>query len=166
MTIEIDVLDTDYEVPSDASDTNWAALQIAFQQALAAGVNGNATDIEELTAAIAAGPTWVAITPTNSWANLGGDEYDLAQALLGGRIYVRGSIDGGTGGASCGTLPVGRRPLASFTTLVPLLGSADACKLTVSTNGFITPGDVVTANGGTVTNGVSFEFSFSIAANP
>ncbi len=37
LTITVD--GTDYDVPSSAADTNWAADQIAFEQALAAGVN-------------------------------------------------------------------------------------------------------------------------------
>ncbi len=41
--ITIAVNGVDYEVPSDARDTNWAAKQIAFEQALAAGVNGGAS---------------------------------------------------------------------------------------------------------------------------
>lgn len=37
--IDIDIFGTDYPVPSGAADTNWAAQQIAFEQALASAVN-------------------------------------------------------------------------------------------------------------------------------
>ncbi len=47
--IDIDVTDADgntttYPVPSSAADTNWAAAQIAFEQALAASVGANAVN--------------------------------------------------------------------------------------------------------------------------
>ncbi len=37
--ITVTVAGTDYEVPSSAADTNWAADQVAFEQALAAAIN-------------------------------------------------------------------------------------------------------------------------------
>lgn len=47
--VTIEVLGEDYEVPSSAADTNWAAKQIAFEQALAAGVNaGGAGSVDDV----------------------------------------------------------------------------------------------------------------------
>lgn len=52
MTVAISINGTDYDVPATAADTNWAADQVAFEQALAAAVTTNTTDISEADAAI------------------------------------------------------------------------------------------------------------------
>jgi len=54
MTIEIEVTGVDYDVPSSAADTNWAAQQVAFEQALATAVNTASTDIDDLETDLAA----------------------------------------------------------------------------------------------------------------
>lgn len=46
--IDIDLNGVTYEVPSSAADTNWAAKQVAFEQAVAADITTNADDIAAL----------------------------------------------------------------------------------------------------------------------
>lgn len=54
MTIAINILGVDYDAPSSAADTNWAADQVALEQALATGLNNTATDLTEAEANITA----------------------------------------------------------------------------------------------------------------
>lgn len=60
--ISIEVDGTSYEVPSNAADTNWAAKQVAFEQALAEAVTDADTAATAATAAVTALST--AVKPT------------------------------------------------------------------------------------------------------
>lgn len=166
--IDISVLGVAYPVPSNASDTNWAAKQVAFEQALAAAVNGSATDIEELTEQLVAlqAPTFTAVTPINGWANTGGGAFLLASSKVGRTVNVRGRIQDGVEGSVCGQLPVGMRPTATVPAIARLTNGVFLCQLDVTSSGDITVGSQIDPGGGDVGDGIAFDFSFSIAPNP
>ncbi len=63
--IPVSVLGTPYQVPSSAADTNWAAAQIAFEQALAAGLTAVAGLPDAITNQTITGNTDT-IAPTTS----------------------------------------------------------------------------------------------------
>jgi hypothetical protein len=108
--ISISVNGVDYDVPSSASDTNWAAAQIAFEQALAAGVSDNTTDVTALQAAVTALQTataplvWHNLTLEMGW--LGTIQYAKDAQ---GRVWLRGNASASATGL-IGTLPTGYRP--------------------------------------------------------
>lgn len=166
MSVTISVLGEDFEVPSSAADTNWAAQQVEFEQALAGGLDTVNTDLETLDAAVSS-ITFVAITPLNGWSNDGGGAYTLASGKArDGMVLVRGVISGGSEATVCGTLASGSRPTATLRTTATLTGSDDICTVTISTAGSITIGSVITTNGGSVGDGVTLNVVFSVAANP
>lgn len=122
MTINITIAGTAYPVPSSAADTNWAADQVAFEQAVAAAL---------------APPTWLAPSFTNSWVNSGtGTQTAGYWKDANGTVHLRGTIKSGTNGTSAFTLPAGYRPLLSEYFLILMSGGV---------------GEVVVAADGTVT---------------
>lgn len=151
MSITLVIDGTGYPYPSDASDTNWAAQQVAAMQALAAGVT------ESLTA-----ESFTAITLVNGWSNSGGV---VAGSSLSpqGRVWLRGQIEGGVADTTCGTLPVGRRPAYDMSFL-GVMNSNGLCKVRVSTLGVILV-SVLMAGSGDPTDGVDLSgISFSTVA--
>lgn len=67
---------------------------------------------------------WTAITPQNSWANIGIGYAPLeCRKDKQGRVWIRGALSGGTAtnGTVVGTLPVGMRPtLAQYIACVAI----------------------------------------------
>jgi hypothetical protein len=125
--IDITVNGVDYEVPSSAADTNWAANQVAFEQALAEAVN-------DALEAAADAPTWIAPTLINSWVNYAGGTvaagyYKDAQ----GTVHLRGAIKSGLDPNNCMQLPAGYRPTASETFLVSCDGGL--ANISIATSG-------------------------------
>ena len=122
--IEITVDGVAYEVPSSAADTNWAAKQVAFEQALATAVNE----------AVAA-PTWTTLTLINSWALV-----SVAPAYWvdpNGRLWFRGGMaTGASGSAPWNPLPVGARP--PHTVVLPLVVSGGFGLIQVTATGVTT----------------------------
>lgn len=118
MSVTITINGTDYSVPSSASDTNWAANQVAWEQAVATYLNATGTTVAALT------PSWTSLSSilVNSWAQLGG-AYQVAGYWKDPRGFVnfRGSIHSGTAGTVAFTLPSGCRPSKT----VVLVASAD-----------------------------------------
>jgi hypothetical protein len=90
MTISITVNSVAYDVPSSAADTNWAALQVAFEQALATAVN----------AAIAANTALAAkfVSGTGTLTS-GAATVATASVAAGSRIFVTHTADDGPVGA-------------------------------------------------------------------
>lgn len=93
-----------YEVPSNAADTNWAAKQLAFEQAVAEAVNtaldgGNA-------------PTWTTATLINSWVAVPFVRAPQHTVNDAGLVTLRGMGATGASGSVMTVLPSDRRPAA------------------------------------------------------
>lgn len=87
--IDITVLGTDYEVPSNASDTNWAAKQLAFEQAVAAGVNALDTRVDTLEALALVKRLHVNVTPVGTGADTTEDDL-MSYSLPANTLNVDG----------------------------------------------------------------------------
>lgn len=100
---------------------------------------------------------WVAPTLTNSWVNFGGGLQTAAYYKdPTGRVFLRGLIKSGTGGAAAFTLPSGYRPTAQCLFIVSANNGAGdvAARIDVNTTGTVVPG-----TGGSVhfsLDGISF----------
>jgi hypothetical protein len=122
MSVIIPVAGTNYTVPSSAADVNWAADQVAFEQAIAAAVNAASEE------------TWVAVALAGSWD--GSPQISKSPA---GRINFRaqGGVDGGSTPLLC-TLPAAYWPATQPARFVVPCGSPSLglfCLMTVN------PGD-------------------------
>lgn len=112
----------DFEVPSSAVDTNWAASQVAYEQALATEINALVAAVAALDA-VTSSTSWFAETPINSWANI-----VSAQALSGsqdslGWVSLRGDIHGGASGTTACSFASTTAPLTDMYFVCPA-GSA------------------------------------------
>lgn len=87
--IDIDVLGLDYQVPSNASDTNWAAKQLAFEQALAAAVNALDTRLDTLEALPLVKRLYANVTPVGTGADTTEDDL-MSYALPAGTLSSNG----------------------------------------------------------------------------
>lgn len=142
--INITINGTPYPVPSSAADTNWAAPQVAFEQALAAAVTTNSTNISENTSAIAAlqggtGPlTWssAGLTYQTGWSGTLQYAKDAA-----GRVWWRGtaSYSGGnpTIVAVFLALPAGSLPPVDAYFLCAAQSSATLVRVEIASTGFV-----------------------------
>ena len=156
MSITLTIDGSAYPYPSNASDDNWAAQQVAAMQALAAGVT------ESLTS-----PVWTAVSVfTNSWANSGGSDQAAGHTLLAnGLVGVRGALTAGGGGpgASAFTLPSGRRPLTRFRIIQPAGASGTlAAAVLVDTDGTVVINAGVGSLATDIRAGTFLNFWFSI----
>jgi hypothetical protein len=130
VAVSITVDGVAYDVPSSAADTNWAAEQVAFEQALATAVN------EALTAVAA--PSWTAIVTgdlTNGWTVGAVGRRSISPA---GFVTLQLSIIGGSTSAVAYTLPSGWRPPVAFN--VPCMtinGTPLSCTARISANGTV-----------------------------
>ncbi len=108
--ISIDVNGTPYEVPSSAADTNWAAQQVAWEQAVSSLATVNRERIGDLETDVGNLSTleWTEMTPlTNGWGTQGGGETPRYAIQPNGVVWVVASISGDTiTGAAIYTLPV------------------------------------------------------------
>jgi hypothetical protein len=133
--IDIDVWGVDYQVPSSAADTNWAAKQVAFEQAVATALN----ELIET-------PVWTPLTLVNGWVANGA----VAPAYYVDRfgfVHFRGAMSGGASGTVCATLPVAARPSGAGGTLVlGPLASGGICSVAVSITGDITVTNIGASN--------------------
>jgi hypothetical protein len=166
--IDISIGGVDYPVPSSAADTNWAAKQVAFEQALATASDNNATNILELENEVAAldNVTWVALPLLSGWSNLGTPAAPAASYLDSFRVaHVRLGVVGGGGTASnpiC-TLPVGQRPPYDVRVLVNCLDGSGDAEFVIQPTGNIYINPLV---GDYSAGGVSMECSFSVVSGP
>ncbi|ASU83593.1 hypothetical protein CDO52_13030 [Nocardiopsis gilva YIM 90087] len=103
--------------------------------------SGTTGDIEDDTT-----DRWTAPTLVNSWVNFGGT-WQVAEYRkdLSGRVWIRGTIDGGTAGTVAFTLPSGFRPPADFVVAAISSGGSppDLCRLEVDANGDVIPQNTV-----------------------
>lgn len=76
-------------------------------------------------------------TLLNSWTNFGGGYEDAGYYRRGGRVYLRGMIDGGTVGSAAFTLPEGYRPTNNVT-LATISNNAIG-RIAVTTAGEVRP---------------------------
>lgn len=135
--ITISVDGTDYEVPSSAADTNWAAKQVAFEQALAAVVDSD----NALVANILSGSTTFAGTKTFSGnisaASVTAPSAAFATSALVGLLRIPGVDTTGTPGDALVTKPRGRSSIASGQTACVLtyvgVGPEDSCFVQLET---------------------------------
>ena len=92
---------------------------------------------------------WVGVSGgvgfTNSWVTAGG--FTVAYRLLGREVAIKGRISGGTGGASCFTLPSAYRPSQQVSLVVWDNTATAAIKITINTDGTVVP---TTTTGNTV----------------
>ena len=135
MSVSITVDGVAYDVPSNASDTGWAAAQVAFEQALATAVN------EALAA-----PTWTAIVNanlSNSWTV---DAVARRSLSPSGFVTLQLSIIGGTTGSICYTLPTGWRPPTAFSVACVTSTNFQLCSASIATNGQVTVNDGPTSD--------------------
>lgn len=90
--IAITVASDSYDVPSNAADQNWAAKQVAFEQALAGAINSALASIATLSAPL----TWSAVGFLNDWADAA--TYQACEYAKGvdGTVYLRGAAMGGS----------------------------------------------------------------------
>lgn len=125
--IAITVASDSYDVPSNAADQNWAAKQVAFEQALAIAVNSALSSINALSTPL----TWNDLTLINGWANK--DTYQGCQYAKGvdGTLYLRGAMADGAGAPFA--MPSGYRPAAKQAFIV--LADGGASQLTISADG-------------------------------
>lgn len=130
MTVSISVGGTSYEVPSSGTDTNWAALQLAWEQAVSAGLSA---------------PTWVSATLVNSWVTFNvADQVASYWKDANGTVHVRGRIRSGTSATVCFTLPSGYRPLKREQFVIAAQdGTAEAL---IAADGTVTLTDVGTGD--------------------
>lgn len=136
MSVPITINGVVYQAPSSAADTNWAALQLVLEQALATAVN----------AAVAA-PTWLNFASfSNGWRATPATGAGYAKDVAGW-VTFRGQMDEGTPGATVLTLPAGYRP--AFDVGFPLL-NVDGTTSWVT----ITAAGVLTLSGASSTDGV------------
>lgn len=127
MSIDITVAGVAYPVPSGASDTDWAAQQVALLQALAAA---------SLTP-----PTVLAPSLINSWANLGGGSQTAGYWKdAAGNVHLRGIISGGASLSICLQLPAGYRP--SKSEAFPISANGGTALASIDTSGHVTLVDV------------------------
>lgn len=166
--INITVNGIAYSVPSSAADTNWAANQIAFEQALATTINSTITSVSDLTTLLET-TTWTAVSAfTNSWANLGGADQPAQHTKTpAGIVMVRAAISSGGGGpgASAFTLPVGRRPLTRQRFICPAGTSGEFCAaVLVNTDGTVVISPGVGTAAGDIRNGTFLQLAFSTTA--
>lgn len=151
MSVSVTVDGVAYDVPSNASDTNWAAAQVAFEQALATAINR----------ALAA-PSWTALSLVNGWAASGTVVPAYYVDPLG-FVHLRGALAGGTTGTVCATLPVDARPNAlSGTVVLGALAADGICSASIPITGQITLADIGSSDVATYVS--FFGLSFSNAA--
>jgi len=86
MTVSITVDGTDYDVPSSAADTNWAADQVAFEQAVATYLDEVGTESAASTAALAT--LSAAVKPTGVVGTAGSGTGITASSTNYGRHVV------------------------------------------------------------------------------
>ncbi len=134
MSVSITINGVAYDVPSSAADTNWAADQVAFEQAIAAAL---------------APQTWTAATLINSWANLSGAGTAGHAIDSTGRVWLRGAVDSGTSETVAFVLPAGRRPLVTQYLMGQCPGTGASGAITITSNGNVTLSNMA---GGDVTN--------------
>lgn len=125
--ISITVGSDSYDVPSNAADQNWAAKQIAFEQALAVAVNSALASINTLSAPL----TWNDLTLDNGWANKATFQGAQYAKAVDGTVYLRGAIADGAG--SPFTMPSAYRPAAKQAFIV--LSDGGPSQLTISDDG-------------------------------
>lgn len=138
MSITLTINGVSYPYPNSAADTNWAAMQVAAMQALAAACTP---------------PTWVDLTPAGTWAGtmecykdaLGVVRLRVANAELGGAPTIT-------------TLPVGYRPpaVARFTGVIQADSALAIVEVDTSGAVYLSPFD-----GSSPANGTYFEITFS-----
>lgn len=129
--ISITVNGVPYDVPSSAADTNWAADQVAFEQALAAAVNLALTDVTALT------PTAFAnLTLINSWADAGPTPQSRKEQ--GDVVRLRGATDTGTSGTVATVLPVGKRPAGTQRFACMVLDGSGLASVVIDNSGNVT----------------------------
>lgn len=155
--ITLTVNGEDLEVPSSASDVNWAANQVAWEQAVTTYLNEAGADA----AAAAAEPTWVTIGDPdlqNGWA---ATNYTPKRTKdVSGWVTLRISVDSGLSGTVFYTLPVGWRPPVPQSFLC--VSGVFTAKAVVNTDGTI---QLVAGNGADVTaDGVELNLRFSTVA--
>jgi hypothetical protein len=131
-------------VPSSAADTNWAAQQVAFEQALASYL---------LTP-----PTWLAPSLVNSWANYGSGNQNAGYYKdTAGTVHLRGLIKSGASLSTAFTLPSGYRPLATET----LIGATATgiAGIVIASTGVVTVVDLINSTCTTSTSLANLSFS-------
>lgn len=130
--IDIDVLGVDYPVPSNAADTNSAAKQVAFEQAVAAGLNAVEARVEALEAV-----TWTAIIDgqlSNGWTTTATSR--RAKSVTG-VVTLQLLVEGGTEDMSCYTLPANWRPPVAIRPACGT-GQPNCCPVLIATDGTVT----------------------------
>ena len=142
--ISISVAGTSYDVPSSAADVDWAADQIAFEQALASAINTRT-------------PTMLTPSPfTNSWQNKGsGFQTTRYYKDQWGQVHLEGCISTGADGSVAFTLASGYRPVGAQSFLCVSAGGVAA--IDIATTGTVTINQV-SGNVSTFTSlcGISF----------
>jgi hypothetical protein len=144
MSISITIAGVTYSVPSSAADTNWAADQVVFEQALASYL---------LTP-----PTWLAPSLTNSWVNAAGGTTAAGYYKdTSGRVWLRGVIKTGASLSSAFTLPSGYRPTAGSENFSAVTATGLGVVI-IATSGTVTIADLVNSGCSTSTSlsGISF----------
>jgi hypothetical protein len=100
------------------------------------------------------GPTHLALTLTNGWANVGGGLATAGFALHGGVVYVKATvINGSPADGSVFTLPVGMRPAQD--TIFPGTFNTVFQRIRVNTDGTVVPEGLASSAGA-----LSLNFSF------
>lgn len=159
MSLDVDILGTDYPVPASAADTNWAAIQLAAFQALAAGLNDTAEAVDDLQDV-----TWVPLSLINSWHNVGGGFAPAAYYVDElGQTHLRFAVDTGTNDTVAFVLPLAARPPYPCVFLGSGPAPDDLISISIATNGNVTLRGVGAADAG---DGTIFEHIFSTVANP
>lgn len=148
--ISITIDGVSYPVPSNAADTNWAASQIAWEQAVAAALGP---------------PTWIPISPENAWL----DDGNMSSAGAyykdsAGTVHFRFSIQSGVLGTRAFTLPSGYRPAYNMSWSCPNPGAPGIAIATITaSNGFVTIVDGINADPSST---ICLECAFSTVENP
>lgn len=157
--IDITVIDTPYEVPSSAADTNWAAKQVAFEQALASGITVNRERIGELETDL--GDLTVAVMPEDVEGTAGSGTGISSASTNYGRHVVHKitvtraaiNVDSLTADVTLWTLPAKTRVLRVVADVTATFtgGAVSDCDVTVGNSAggaqYLLSFDVDTATG-------------------
>ena len=144
MTVSITINGTPYDVPSSAADTNWAAQQVAFEQALATFANATRTLLNDTAAYVGDWNLleWAEMSPlANDWEPSSGGQAPRYAQQPNGVVWIVAALEGNVGvssGLPAFTLTEALRPNQAISFICAAGSALDkAALVTVGADGAI-----------------------------